>query len=114
MKIKTDNIEFVSFSDGICDIYTEDEEENKNYKLRGLGYEERVLGFKRHFAAKAAQVQANAVIRIPKVPGIDTHDTLEILNMGKYDIELAQNIKDSNPPSIELTLIQLEMFQVVK
>ena len=113
MKIKVSNIEFTSFSDGVCSIYTEDEEGKRNYKFQGLGYEERVLGFNRHFAAKAVQVQANAVIRIPKVSGIDMHDTLEILNIGKYDIELTQNIRDSNPPSIDLTLRQLEMFEVM-
>lgn len=112
MKIQVSNIEFTSFSDGICDIYTEDEEGQKNYKFKGLGFSDRVLGFNRHFAAKAVQVQANAVIRIPKVPGINIHDIIEIKNQGRYDIELAQNIKDSNPLSIDLTLRQLEMFEV--
>lgn len=112
MKIQVPNIQFTCFSDGICDIYSEDEEANKNYKFKGLGFEERVLGFKRHFAAKSAQVEANAVIRIPKVLGINNHDTLEIYGLGKYEIQLVQNIKDSNPPSIDLTLRQLEMFEV--
>lgn len=112
MKIKVPNIEFTSFSDGLCDIYYEDEEGNKNYKYKGLGFENRVLGFGRHYAAKAVQVRTDAVIRIPKLPGIDMHDTLEILNLGRYEIEFAQNIKDSNPPSIDLTLKQLEMFEV--
>lgn len=112
MKIQVPNIEFISFSDGICDIFVEDEEGKRTYRYTGLGYEEKVLGFNRHFAAKAVQVQANAVIRIPKVPGINIHDTLEIQNQGRYDIELAQNITDSNPPSIDLTLRQLEMFEV--
>lgn len=112
MKIKVPNIEFASFSDGICDIYSSDEEGNKNYKYRSLGFSNKVLGFARHYAAKAVQVQTNAVIRIPKLSGIDIHDTLEIKNLGKYDIELVQNIFDSNPPSIDLTLRQLEMFEV--
>ncbi|MFW2500161.1 hypothetical protein [Clostridium diolis] len=112
MKIKVPNIDFTCFKDGLCDIYNEDEEGNKNYKFKGLGFENRVLGFGRHYAAKAAQVKADAVIRIPKVPGINSHDTLEIKNLGKYDIELAQNILDSNPLSIDLTLRQLEMFEV--
>ncbi|AGK95405.1 hypothetical protein [Clostridium pasteurianum] len=113
MKIKTDNIEFISFSDGICDIYTEDEEGNKSPKYNGLGFSNRVLGFNRHYAARANNVQTNAVIRIPQVPGIDTHDTLEIKNQGKYDIELIQNKFDTNPPCKELTLRQLEMFEVI-
>ena len=109
MKIKLDNIEFVSFSDGICDIYTEDEEEIKTYKYRNLYFSDRVLGFKRAYAAAAAQVKINAVIRIPKVPGIDNHDTVEIKDKGKYNIEMIQVINDTNPPSIDLTLRQLEM-----
>lgn len=112
MKIQVPNIEFISFSDGLCDIYSSDEEGNKNYKFKGLGFSNKVLGFARHYAAKAAQIQTNAVIKIPQLPGIDIHDTLEIKNLGKYDIELAQNIFDSNPPSIDLTLKQLEMFEV--
>lgn len=114
MKIKTENIEFISFSDGICDIYTEDEECNKTYKYNSLGFSNRILGYNRMFAAKAVQVQTNAVIRIPQVSGIDVHDTLEIKGLGKYDIELAQNIFETNPPSIDLTLRQLEMFEVEK
>jgi len=109
MKIKLDNIEFVSFSDGICDIYTEDEEEIKTYKYRNLYFSDRVLGFKRAYAAAAAQVKINAVIRIPKVSGIDNHDTVEIQDKGKYNIEMIQVINDTNPPSIDLTLRQLEM-----
>ncbi|MCT8978657.1 hypothetical protein N4T77_18875 [Clostridium sp. CX1] len=114
MKIKTDNIEFISFSDGVCDIYTEDEEGTRTNKYIGLGFNNRVLGYNRVFAAKSAQVQANAVIRVQQVFGIDMHDTLEIRGLGKYDIELLQNIFETNPPSIDLTLRQLEMFEVVK
>ncbi|WP_411680426.1 hypothetical protein [Clostridium thailandense] len=111
MKIKVPNIEFISFSDGICDIYTEDEEGNKDYKYTGLGFTNHVLGYNRAFAAQAVQVQANAVIRIPQVPGIDTHDTVEIRGIGRYDIELTQSIFETNPSSIDLTLRQLEMFE---
>lgn len=111
MKIKTET-EFIAFSDGVCDIYTVNEDGTKTTKYTGLGFSNRVLGFSRAFAAKAAQVQVNAVIRIPRVPGVDNHDTVEIRGVGKYDVELAQIIFDSNPPSIDLTLKQLEMFTV--
>lgn len=111
MKIKVPNIEFTSFSDGICDIYYEDQDGNPIYKYKDIGFEERILGFSRHYAARVAQVETNAVIRIPILPGIYLHDILEIRGLGKYDIELAQNIKDNNPPSIDLTLRQLEIFK---
>lgn len=111
MKIKTDT-EFVSFSDGVCDISTVDEDGATTTKYSGLGFSNRVLGFNRAFAAKAVQVQVNAVIRIPRVPGVDIHDKVEIKGVGKYDVELAQVLFDTNPPSIDLTLKQLEMFTV--
>lgn len=111
MKIKVNNIEFVSFSDGICDIYTEDEEGNKIYRYRNLGYSDRILGFKRAYTAKSVQSKANAVIRIPKLPGIDNHDTLEIRDKGRYEIEMIQVFNETNPPSIDLTLSQLEVYR---
>ena len=114
MKIKNNNIEFISFSDGICDIYYEDEEGNKTYKYKGLGLSKRVLGFNRFFTAKANQVKVNLVIRVQRVLGLDIHDNVEIKGLGKYSIELIQEIFEVNPPSIDLTLKQLEMFEVKK
>lgn len=111
MKIKLDNIEFVSFSDGICDVYSEDEESNKTYKYQKLGFSERVLGFKRYFAASASQVSINKVIRVPQVPNINNHDYLEISGLGKFSIELVQDINSTNPRSIDLTLKQIEMHR---
>ena len=111
MKIKTD-IEFISFSDGVCNIYKLDEDENRTEKYIGLGFSNRVLGYNRVFVAAANQVQVNRVIKIPNLLNIDTHDTVEIKGMGKYGIELVQIIYDTNPPSIDLTLRELEMFKV--
>ena len=111
MKIKTE-VEFESFSDGVCEIYTEDEEGNKTVKYQSLGFGNRILGYNRHFAAKAVQIQTNAVIRIPKVNGIDIHDTVVIQGIGRYDIEMTQNMFNTNPPSLDLTLRQLEMYEV--
>jgi len=111
MKIKTD-VEFISFNDGICNIYTEDDEGNVDSKYTDLGYSNRILGFKRYYAAAANQIQTNAVIRIPQVTNINTHDTLEIKDVGKYNIEMVQYLYETNPPCIDLTLRQLEMFEV--
>jgi len=113
MKIKVPNIQFISFNDGVCDIYYEDEEENKIYKYKTLGFTKRVLGFNRFFVAKANQVRVNSVIRIPKIQGINNHDNVEIRGLGRYSIELIQEINDVNPPSLDLTLKQLEMFEVI-
>lgn len=103
MKIKTPT-EFVSFSDGICNIYSKDDDGNReNNKYKGLGFNDRVLGFKKFFAAQANHVKVDRVIRIPLISKIDGHDCIEINNI-EYEIKLMQIIQDTNPPSIDLTL----------
>lgn len=113
MKIKND-IEFISFSDGVCDIYSIDEEENESIKYANLGFSNKVLGFNRYYTAAAQQIKVNRVINIPQILNINTHDILKIKGIGEYDIELIQHIYDTNPQSISLTLKQLEMFGVIE
>lgn len=98
-------VEFQPYKDGVCDIYTEDEEGIKTYKTRGVHFDNRILGFKRVYAAKAVQTDINRVIRIPSIPGIDAHDRLQVTGENHcYDIELVQYLANTNPPSADLTL----------
>lgn len=106
MRIKPE-IEFVSFGDGRCRIWGPDAQ---SIKYDNLGFTNRVLGYKRSFAAAAAQVQTDRVIRIHQVPGVDNHDVVEIVGDGRYLVELVQQIYDSNPPSQDLTLRRWEMY----
>ncbi len=103
MNIKTNNIEFVSFSDGVCNIYALDNDGNRIYKYKGLGFSNRVLGFKRYWAAAANQMEINKVIRIPSLKNIDTYDHVEI-GGETYDVKMVQAIYDTNPICIDLTL----------
>lgn len=103
MKVKSD-IEFISFSDGICNIYTEYDNGQKKNKYAALGFNKRVLGYKKYLAASANQMQINRVIRIPMLKNIDTYDSVEIKDEGKYNIKFLQEIYDTNPPCIDLTL----------
>jgi len=102
MRIKTDT-EFTTYSDGVCDIYTIDDNGEPINKYKSLGFTERVLGFNRFYAAAANQIAISKVIRIPKLDNIDTFDHVDI-NGKAYDIKLVQIIYDANPPSIDLTL----------
>lgn len=111
MKITIPNIEFTSFNDGICNIYSEDEEGNRIDKYVHLGFEKRTLGYNRYFAAAANNIKASIVIRIPNVREINAHDIVTIPRFGKFDIELVQSIKTTNPESIDLTLSQIEIFK---
>lgn len=102
MKIKTET-EFISFNDGICDIFSEDEEGLPINKYNNLGFSKRVLGFKRYFEAAARQVDINRVIRIPQLAGIDNYDFVKI-GTTKYEVKMVQEIYDTNPLCIDLTL----------
>ena len=104
MKIKNDNIEFESFSDGICEIFSYDESEAEVSKYASLGFSNKTMGFKRYFAAAAERNEISKVIRIPAVKNVDAHDMVRITGGRTYEIVLTQDIMDSNPPSIALTL----------
>lgn len=103
MKIIIDGIKFESFSDGVCNIYTTDEEGIRIDKHTNLCFGNRVLGYGRVFEAKAHQIEVNRVIRIPNIQGVDNYDYVEI-DGTKYGVKLVQNIYNTNPPSIDLTL----------
>ena len=98
------------YPDGLCTNYTLDEAGNRTDKMVGLNFQDRVLGFKRYFTAQAIQVKIDRIIRIPHIIGIDNHDRVEIIDVGTFEIQMAQTIFDSNPASIDLTLKQLEIF----
>lgn len=97
--------------DGKCSIFTLDSEGVKVDKYLNVWYEERVVGFNRHFTAKSVQVKVDRLIRIHKLTGINNYDQLEIPGEGIFQIEMIQVIFDSNPPCLDLTLKQLEMFK---
>ena len=103
MKIKT-NVEFISFADGVCNVFTTDQEGVRlPNKYTGLGFSKRVLGFKRYFEAAARRIDINRVIRIPQLPSIDNYDFVEIDNV-IYGVKMVQEIYDTNPMCIDLTL----------
>ena len=103
MKIKTE-VEFISFNDGVCNIYpTGYEGERLPNKYTSLGFSNRVLGFKRYFEASARQINIEKVIRIPQLPGINNYDFVEIDSV-IYGVKMVQEIYDTNPMCIDLTL----------
>lgn len=97
--------------DGKCTIFTLNGEGVKVNKYIDVWFEDRVVGFKRHFTAKSVQIKIDRLLRIHKLPGIDTYDQVEIQDEGIYKIEMIQTIFDSNPPCLDLTLRQLEMYK---
>lgn len=101
MKIQTPT-EFLTFTDGFCDIYTV--KGNKlDVKLLTLCFGDRVIGFKRHYAARAANSEITRMIQVPRQPSIDAVNRA-VINGAEYKIEQLQQLPDTNPPVTVLTL----------
>ncbi|QEY33872.1 hypothetical protein FL966_01775 [Caproiciproducens galactitolivorans] len=101
MKIQVPT-EFLTFNDGFCEIYSV--KGNKlDEKLIRLCFGNRVVGFKRHWAARAASTEINRLIQIPLREDVTTENNVVIAGT-RYRIEQSQNLNDTNPPVTVLTL----------
>ena len=101
MKIKTPT-EFLTFTSGSCDVYSV--AGNKlDRKLLTLAFGDRTVGFKRHYAARAAGTQVERLIQIPLRREISAVDRV-VIDGTEYKIEQAQHLADSNPPATLLSL----------
>lgn len=97
------------YNDGSCEIFKLDENDNRVVKHTGIRFQKRTLGFKRFYAAQAAQTDISRIIRIPNISGIDAHDYVEVFGEGIYEVLQAQDILELTPNPIDLTLRKLEM-----
>jgi len=109
-KSATSKNELPIYRDGKCTIYTLNEDGNRTDKHIGVWFQDKVIGYNRHFTAQAVQVRIDRLIRIAKIRGINTYDRIEIENEGTFEIQVIQTIFDSTPNSMDLTLKSLEMF----
>lgn len=101
MKIKTPT-EFLTFTSGSCDVYSI--AGNKiDQKLMTLAFGERTVGFKRHYAARAAGSQIERLIQVPIQREISAVNRV-VIDGAEYKIEQAQHLADTNPPATVLTL----------
>lgn len=72
------------------------------YKLR---YEEKRVGVTRFYSAKQAQIQIDRVIRVLRVPAINTND-IAVLDSGeKYRIEQVQKVEGIYPECMDISLV---------
>jgi len=104
MKIKT-TTEFLTFNDGKCYIYSMKGNQIDRLKI-SLDFGDRVVGFKRHYAARASTERIDRLIHVPYTQNITSHDCAVICGI-RYNINQIQQTTDSNPRSAILTLSQL-------
>lgn len=101
MKIQTPT-EFLTFSNGICDIYSVSGNKLSD-KIMTLCYGNRTVGMKRFYAARAASTEIDRLIQIPRQLSI-TVDQNVVIDKIRYRIEQLQQLNDTNPPVTLLTL----------
>lgn len=101
MKIETPT-EFLTFADGTCEIYSV-KGNRIDEKLLTLCFGDRVIGYKRHFAARAANSDITRLIQVPRQFSIEAVNRA-VIGGEEYKIEQVQHLPDTNPPATVLTL----------
>lgn len=108
-----------SFNDGIVNIFkVEDIAESGRKPIKrlipviSLRYEERKLGIQRYYSGKQNQVNISRVIRVPEPPEEITNQEVAVTETGaQYRIDLVQSVRDSYPPSYDLTLVKISQTE---
>ena len=73
-----------------------------------LRYEERSLGLQRYYSGKQNQVEVERVIRTPRRREVSSQDVAVTEDGTQYRIDLVQPVKDTYPPSMDLTLSRID------
>ena len=113
---RTDNGVTQNYNDGVVVIIAVVDTAQPGYQPQPgdpqvkytLRYEERRLGIQRYYSSLQNQIQLDRVIRVPRVAGITTQDFAVTEDGQGYRIDLVQSVMDVYPPSLDLTLTQIE------
>ena len=109
MASKAQKVKFESFLDGLCDLWQLDENRNPAPLQKGIRFQNRVVGFKRNFAADQAGRTVQKLIRIPQNPKV-IKGTFVVIGTEQYTVLQAQNIPDTIPKCTDLTLEQPDVL----
>lgn len=105
MKIQTPT-EFLTFKDGICDIYSVSGNKLANVLIPKLCFGNRIVGMKRYYAARAASTEITRIIQVPQRLDISALNNVVIDSL-RYKIEQVQQLDETNPCTTVLTLSKI-------
>lgn len=105
----SDRTKFEAFLDGQCDLWQLDESRTPVLLQGGIRFQNRVVGFKRNFAADQAGRTVQKLIRIPQNPNV-RKGTFVVIGQEQYAVLQAQNIPDTIPKCTDLTLEQPDIL----
>lgn len=103
---------FESFNDGVVGLWGLTETKKPIRIQEGIRFQERVVGSVRYYEAELAGHQVQRVIRIPQLIGlkVDLPGCFAVIGGQQYRIARTQNIPDTIPRCIDLTLEQAGML----
>ena len=93
------------FLDGTCDLYAQDENGKQKLVRENVPYQLRTVGSRRFFEAAQIGHTISRVIRIPDV-GMALNDCFVTIRGQTYQVLQAQEIMDTNPRCLQLSLEQ--------
>ena len=92
-----------TFNDGVCDLYTINDDDSITLIQSGLRFADKTVGSQRFFAAKDYQHSADCMIRIPYNYNIPAN-TVVIIGDVQFAVLQVQAILDTMPKCRQLTL----------
>lgn len=106
--------DFLSFNDGICDIYSVensaargDRPVEKLIEKYHLRYRAHIVGMSRFYEALQAQVRITNAVEVPLREDVNPQD-VAVINGRQYRITQKQERRDTRPASMLLTLSDIE------
>ena len=109
MARRSQPVKFEAFLDGLCDLWQLDENRSPVLLQAGIRFQNRVVGFKRNFAADQAGRTVQKLIRIPQNPKVNK-GSFVVIGQEQYTVLQAQNIPDTIPRCTDLTLEQPDVL----
>ena len=106
---KNQRTRFEVFLDGMCSIWQLDKNIKPVRVLDNIRFQNRVVGYKRNYAAEQAQYHIERIIRIPRADNI-TRGAFVVIGKEQYSVIQAQPIYDTIPACTDLTLSQPEIL----
>ena len=73
-------------------------------KLATMPYDERVVGMSRYWTAKQVSATIDALVRTHQLRTVTTHDVVILRDGKQYNIAQVQEIPDTEPPMMDLSL----------
>lgn len=110
----TESRDFISFNDGVCAVYFVEndaaegdvpaEKLTEKYRLR---FRWHTVGISRYYEAMQSQVKISNAVDVPLRADINPQDVC-MIDGRQYCIEQVQQRRDTKPPSLLLSLSDIE------